>query len=245
MLARRELNAALVGAIGTYGLIDAIAGAAAWARATSRGGRRWIEAQQQIAAELRAGRMQPRKWQEEVEALAAEVDLAELLQLTDFAALKASMDFSDGQPSKRFVNFKDAGRLDYAIALFGFRRGQVITPHGHRNMVSAHLVAEGAFRVRTFDRIGDEPGAIIVKPSLDGRLEPGAVSTMSSQRDNIHWFVAERDECSTIDVIVDALEPGRDRYVIELVDPLGGERRGDGTIRAPIITWDESVAKYA
>lgn len=248
MLERREFTKAVCAALGVYALVEAAHATKALAAARSLGARQWIEEQRQVAAALSAGRLTPLGWQAAVEALAARVDLQELLRLTDFERLKAGFDFKDGMPSKRFVRFDPGSgiaELSYGLAFFGFRRGQVITPHGHRNMVSAHMVAAGAFRVRNFDRLRDEPDALIIRPTVDERIASGRVSTMSSQRNNIHWFVAEADDSATLDVIVDALEPGRDPYTIDLVDPDGGRPLGDGTIRAPLIDWKASVAKYA
>ena len=248
MLGRREFTKSLCAAAGVYALLGAARAAGALAKSDSLNGRRWIEEQQQIAADLAAGRLTPLAWQEAVERLASRVDLQDLLAQADFERLKARFDFKDGMPSKQWVKFpKESGYPDLAfgLAFFGFRRGDVITPHGHRNMVSAHMVAAGAFRARNFDRVRDEPGALVIRPTVDARIGRGSVSTMSSLRNNIHWFVAEEDESATLDVIIDALEPGRDRYTIDLVDPEGGTALGDGTIRAPLIDWNASVAKYA
>jgi hypothetical protein len=248
MLGRREFTAGTCAAIGTYALLEIARPTKALAASAAMNGRRWMEEQQQIAADLKARKLTPAGWQEAVERLASAVDLPDLLAQTDFDRLKASFDFKDGMPSKRTARRPGDGGappISYALAFFGFRRGQVITPHGHRNMVSAHMVAAGAFRVRNFDRIRDEPGALVIRPTVDARMLTGGVSTMSSQRNNIHWFVAEQDESATIDVIIDGLELGRDAYAIDLVDPEGGQRLGDGTIRAPLIDWDASVAKYA
>jgi hypothetical protein len=77
-------------------------------------------------------------------------------------------------------------------------------------------------------------------------MSVGETSTMSSERQNIHWFVAEADNSATLDVIIDNLDPqAPEPYVIDLVDPAGGARLGDATIRAPRISWGQSVAKYA
>lgn len=243
MIARREFCAAL----SVYALIEAVTGSGALAARPSRSAKQWLDGQRRIALALKQGRLEPREWQAAIAALAAGVDLRELLDQTDFTRLRASFDFADGQPSKRFVRFAGQPETHYAYALayFGFRRGQVITPHGHRNMVSAHMPVAGRFRVRTFDRLGDAPGGLRIRPSGDHLLGPGRVSSMSSQKDNIHWFVAEDDDSATLDVIIDGLMPGSPAYTIDLVDPLGGRREHDGTLFAPFISWPESVAKYA
>ena len=43
------------------------------------------------------------------------------------------------------------------IRFFGMRKGGAIIPHVHNNMVSSHLVIDGQFHARTFDRMVDLP----------------------------------------------------------------------------------------
>lgn len=244
MIERRAMLTGLT----ALALVEAVGGARALAARPSLSARRWLDQQEAIARELRAGRLAAVDWQSAVERLGTTVDRAELLAQTDFERLRAAFDFKDGLPAKRFVRFPEANspKLSYGLAFFGFRKGQVITPHGHRNMVSAHMAVAGAFHVRTFDRLRDEAQALILRPATDGRLGVGDSSTMSSARNNIHWFVAEADHSATLDVIIDNLDPtAPEPYAIDLVDPLGGERLGDGTIRAPRLSWDQSVARYA
>jgi len=246
-----ERRSLLVGtaALAAWALVEAVAGARALAAGPSMSARRWLAEQEAVAQGLRSRSLRPAAWQDSVERLGAEVDHAELLAQTDFARLRAGFDFKDGQPSKRFVSFPDdAGypKFSYGLAFFGFRKGQVITPHGHRNMVSAHMAVAGCFRARTFDRLRDEDHALILQPATDTRMRVGASSTMSSERHNIHWFVAEADDSATLDLIIDNLDPAApERYAIDLVDPAGGERLGDGTIRAPRIDWAQSLARYS
>ena len=248
MIERRSLLAG-TGALAAWALVEAVAGTRALAATPSMSARRWLDEQEAIAQALRAGSLRPSAWQDAVERLGAEVDRSELLAQTDFARLRAGFDFKDGQPAKRFVSFpKDAGipKLSYGLAIFGFRRGQVITPHGHRNMVSAHMAVAGSFRARTFDRLRDEDAALILRPATDTRMRLGDSSTMSRERHNIHWFVAEADDSATLDVIIDNLDPASpERYAIDLVDPAGGQRLGDGSIRAPRIDWAQSLARYS
>jgi hypothetical protein len=248
MIARRSMLTATAAFTG-FALLEAVGATKAMAPRPSISARRWLSAQEAIAADLRGGRLRPVAWQAAVEQLGAEVDRAELLAQTDFDRLRATFDFNDGMPAKRFVKFPnepDGPKLSYGLAFFGFRKGQVITPHGHRHMVSAHMSVAGTFRARTFDRLRDEPGALILRPTFDGPLQTGGVSTMSTDRHNVHWFVAEADGSATLDVIIDGLGPSAaEPYVIDLVDPLGGKSLGDGTVRAPLIGWDESIARYA
>jgi len=208
----------------------------------------WIDAQQDIAEGLAQGRLSGRQWALEVERLAGEIDVAELMAAVDKARVRTAGPPFHNDPQKRFVRFLDEQgeprRLAYGAALFDFAPHNVITPHGHRHMVSAHLVVAGRFRVRNFDRLGDEPGAMRLRPTRDYVAGPGQVSTMCSERDNIHWFVPQGGPARTFDVLVSGLDPGRPDHLIEAVDPVRARRAGDGSLIAPIIDFETSSRLY-
>jgi hypothetical protein len=220
------------------------------AAAPSGGGRvrRWIDAQQDIAEGLAQGRLTGRQWSLEVEGLAREIDVVELMAAVNRGEIRSAGAPFHNDPQKRFVRFLDeAGRprrLAYGAALFDFAPNNVVTPHGHRNMVSAHLVVAGRFRVRNFDRIGDEPGAMRLRPTRDYVAGPGQVSTMCPERDNIHWFVPKGGPARTFDVLVSGLDPGRPDHLIEAVDPVRARRADDGSLIAPIIDFESSSRLY-
>ncbi len=210
--------------------------------------RRWIGAQQDIAEGLALGRLTGRQWALEVERLAGEIDVAELMAAVERAEIRSAGAPFHNDPQKRFVRFLDEQgrprRLAYGAALFDFAPHNVVTPHGHRNMVSAHLVVAGRFRVRNFDRLGDEPGAIRLRPTRDYVAVPGQVSTMCSERDNIHWFVPQGGPGRTFDVLVSGLDPAAPDHVVEAVDPVRARRSDDGSLIAPIIDFESSSRLY-
>ena len=222
--------------------------ARAFAPAGDTRARRWIEGQQDIAEALAAGRIGGLAWATEVERLAAEIDPAELMALVRRSSVLPAPTASHNDPQKRYVRFLDeAGqprRLAYGVALFEFAPRNVITPHGHQHMVSAHMVVEGRFRVRNFDRVGDEEGAMLVRPTRDYVVDHGHVSTMCDERDNIHWFVPQGGPATTFDVVISGLTPGAPDHVIQAIDPQRAARRQDGTLRAPLIDFAESSRRY-
>ena len=127
------------------------------ARAATRSGRGtdgWITRQHEIAVALARGEIAPGQWRAEVESLAGSVDVPQLMADLARADTRFIGRALPSYPIKRTIRFRDATgarrRLRYGVALFTFDRRNVVTPHAHRNMVSAHLVVEGAFRVRTF-----------------------------------------------------------------------------------------------
>jgi hypothetical protein len=243
LLTRRDGLHALLASFATYALIGE-------ARAGRPKGNvaRWIDEQQHLAQALAGGRIKGSEWSAGVERLAAGIDVAELMASLSSAQVRPAPAPTGNDPQKRWVRFLDdqgqPRKLGYGVALFEFQPGNVITPHGHRHMVSAHMVVNGAFRVRNFDRVGDEDGAMLIRPTRDYVARTGAVSTMCSERDNVHWFVPQGGPAATFDVIIDGLNPGQPDYDIKAVDVLGGERLPDGLIRAPIIGFEEASLRY-
>lgn len=231
-----------------YALLAEI-GAAHATPASRLAASRWIDHQQEIAVALSRGQMPPARWRAEVAALARTVDVAQLMAEVGRAWSRPAGRALPSYPVKRAIRFRDETgkrrKLRYAVALFTFDRRNVVTPHAHRNMVSAHLVVDGAFRVRNFDRIRDEDGAIVIRPSVDETIRVGDVSTIGPTRDNIHWFVPRSDRAATLDVIVSGLDPGEPRYRVEAVDPVRGTRLPDGTLRAPILGFEAASRFYS
>jgi hypothetical protein len=210
--------------------------------------RDWIERQGELARALKAGQVTPLQWMAEAERLAGEIEVAELMAELDKAQITQQALLPTNDPRKSSIRFLDADgaprKLGYGAALFAFQPHNVITPHGHRHMVSSHLVVDGAFRVRNFDRLGDEEGAMIVRPTRDYIAKTGQLSAMTPDRDNIHWFVPEGGKAMTFDVIISGIDPGEADYDIEAIDPLGGIVRGDGTILAPKMSFEDASQKY-
>lgn len=210
--------------------------------------RSWVERQEEIARALSLGQMTPLSWMTEVERLAFEIDLDELLALVSRSRVTPAGDANHNDPKKRYIRFLDEQgeprRLTYGAAFFDFSPANVVTPHGHKHMVSAHMVVNGRFRVRNFDRLRDEGEAMVIRPTRDYVAHRGMISAMSSQRDNIHWFVPVDGPATTFDVVISGIDPGAPEYEIRAIDPLGGRRMGDGTILAPIMSFADSSARY-
>jgi len=244
-LTRRGQLTAMIAAFAGYVLAAELAAARPGRRMAARD---WIDRQDEIARALKRGTLSPRAWMDAVVGLAGEIDVAELMASLDQARVTAAAMPPTNDPQKRHVRFLDADgaprKLAYGAALFDFAPHNVITPHGHRHMASAHLVVAGAFRVRNFDRVRDEPGAMVIRPTRDFRARTGTLSTMSPDRDNIHWFVPDGGPARTFDLVISGLDAGAPDYEIQAIDPLGGRRLADGTIRAPIMSFEAASARY-
>lgn len=210
--------------------------------------RRWLALQTELAQGLARGAIDQVSWHRGVNELSAQVDLESLAHELRRARIKDAAPPFGHDPQKRFVTIlgeaEQAIKLGYGLAIFDFGPDSVITPHAHRNMASAHMVVDGIVRVRTFDRIKDEKDFLVLRPTQDVLAEPGHATAMTTQKDNVHWFAPRSQRAMTIDVIIDGLEKGQDRYRIEPVDPLRGTRLPDGDIRAPMISFERSMQLY-
>jgi hypothetical protein len=233
-------------AFSVYALVAELAHANSAPRGLSA--RRWLSLQSDLARGLASGKISQVEWHRDVNELSRQVDLESLAHELRRARVKdAGLPFGH-DPQKRFVTVLGEDerpiKLGYGLAIFDFGAESVITPHAHRHMASAHMVIDGVVRVRTFDRVRDEENFVVLRPTSDVLAEPGHAAAMTSLRDNVHWFAPRSKRAMTIDVIIDGLDKGKDRYLIEPVDPLRGTKLADGSIRAPLISFEQSMERY-
>jgi len=218
--------------------------------------RRWALGVHTRYLDLRSRRLSPTQWQEAMTELAGMIDLSDLLEGLDVERLISGMAYPDDRAAIAPVHLPEIEGLPgrgrgWSAKIFGLARGRAIVPHAHNDMVSAHLVISGRFRVRTFGRLyaREEPGRLCLRPSIDTELGPGSLLTMSDDRDNIHWLVAQTDTAHTLDVPITDLGSDRvygnsaNRYSMIFVDP-SSPLRGDGTVSAPILAAEEALARF-
>ncbi|MDI1429723.1 hypothetical protein [Polyangium sorediatum] len=214
----------------------------------SAAGRRSAENVFQAAREasqaLAAGRVSPATWQDLVEhafrgaspeEIARAIDVESLVARAPAAIRGAAVvPFSPPLP-------EDEGPR-IVTKLFVLRAGRANPPHAHDNMVSMHYVLRGRFRVRHYDRVRDEPGGIVLRPTIDRILGPGEATSISDARDNVHWHVAETDG-----VLLDVLcaDLGSQPTDTHLVDPVHAEPLEGGLLRAPrFSTVGEALERF-
>jgi len=220
----------------------------------------WARGLADLNRALAAGRIELTEWQDQIAVLDSGIDLASLHSYLDFDRLTAAMTFPEKLAQTADPKFPDRINVDgierhWFIRFFGMRQGGAIIPHVHNNMVSAHLVMDGQFHGRTFDREADmqDPAGefVMLRPKLDDTLRAGQMITMSDDRDNCHWLVAEADRSFTFDVGVLALSKTRlytlpaNEYSMIFVDPTAEAQDGYGLVRAPVISFKECAAKFA
>lgn len=243
---RRQFLTTLTG-FSTYALLGEFS---AQARSVSDPSiRAWLKRQDELAKALAQGHIQAQTWHDAVNGMAREVDVERLaFELRGADQRSAGTPFGH-DPQKRYLSFKnelgETEHFKFGTAIFSFDEHSVITPHAHRHMVSAHMVIEGKVRIRTYDRLRDDGDALILKPSGDVVAEPGHAAAMCDAKDNVHWFTPKTGQAMTFDIIIDGLDTGQDSYLIQPVDPLRATRLADGSLRAPLLTFAESMERYS
>src|SRR5262249_46106787 len=143
---------------------------------------RWIARQDEMARALAKGEMTPIAWGWEVQRLAQELDVEQLrAEIARARSAPAGEPFMR-DPVKRNVHFVDEHgepkHVAYGAATFSFTPANVITPHAHKHMASAHMVIEGRVRIRTFDRVRDDGDGLVIRPSGDRVATVGEAAAM-------------------------------------------------------------------
>ena len=105
-------------------------------------------------------------------------------------------------------------------------------PHGHQNMATMHMVLAGEAQALHYDRVASDGDYLIIKPVSDQLAKPGHASTVSDESTNIHWFKTVSDTVFMFNIGVFEIDPKKPFTGREYVDPLRGEKIGDGAIRA-------------
>ena len=206
----------------------------------------WAVDLNEICGDLKSSRIGQRRWQEEIEKLFGRIELSELLEFIDFEKLTRRFEFPDLGVNTRPVNFPKIKELPaktvFIKKIFGMSQGRAIIPHGHSNMASAHLVLKGGFELRHFEKIRSEKNHLIVRPTIDKAISKGNFSSISDEKDNVHWFIATSGPAFTFDVIMTDLN-GK-KYDIHNIDISDGEKLSDGAIRAKKLDVKTALKKY-
>lgn len=211
---------------------------------------RWKARLEEICHSVRSGTLSPREWQEAMQQIYAELPPEELVRFIDVDRLLAGLRY----PPERLGAVTQVPWSSESVRLFPklfvYRKGTSTPPHVHNDLVSAHWILRGEIRTRTFDRVEDLETSILLRPTRDDVLRPGALVSMSDARDNGHWFEGTSELAISFDVAISGVAPDKQyRHPAEgqnqiFVDPTLGAR-SDGTIDAPILKFKDSVQKFA
>jgi len=243
---RREFSKNILGAVTSYTLFNSIFATSSFASAVSPITRHWAIELNEYCADLKKASVSPGEWQSLTEQLFQRIQLDEILQFIDFEKLTRGFSFPDiGVKTKPVFFPRLSGLPDKTVfvkKIFGVQKGRAIIPHGHTNMASAHLVLKGNMHLRHYEKVSQEDNRLIIKPAIDKMVKPGDSSSISDERNNIHWFIASSASAFTLDIIM--LDLMGKNYDIQNLDIYEKENLGDGTMRVPILDVETALKKY-
>jgi len=240
---RREL---LIASIASYSLLRTLFTRDAFAGSVKPVTDSWLKDLNEMSLDLQAGRITPLQWQGRIEALYDRVSLEDLLARIDFAKLTRGFEYPDLGVSTKWVSFPRLDGVPETVAfhskIFGMKKDRAIIPHGHRNMVSCHYVLQGEFRVRHYDKIEEDGTHMIIEPAIDQLGRVGSHSSISEEKNNIHWLRATTDTAFTYDVLIVDLKGNK--WEVDNIDPYGAEKIAGSRLRVRKLPVAEALAKY-
>lgn len=245
---RRSFNRKMLGSILTYGLIETLYTGNLFADAVKPVIHQWMLDLSSLCADVKGRKLKDLEFQTKLEELYKKVDLAELVKLVNLEKLEAGVNYPEkGAASLGFDLGKVEGfpaRPVFGRQIFALKKGRSIVPHGHNNMCTGFVVLKGNFDGKHYDRVKDEDGYYLLKPTIHDTFKPGQCSTVSDHKDNVHWFKAESDVGFIFNIHVIGYNPENKNPIGRIyVDP-DGEKVDGGLIRAKIISSAAAHKKY-
>jgi hypothetical protein len=245
---RRRFNQQALGSLLTFSLLETLCQYDLLAEEVRPLTARWLTTVNELGRDLHGQKLEQVVWQQKVEELMAQVNLPDLLALIDFDRLTANVNYSErGERSLRFSFPKVEGipsELSFGKQIFALKQGRSVVPHGHNNMATAFLILKGDLRGRHYDRVRDEPGHMIIRPTIDRKFVPGECSTVSDYKNNVHWFEALTESAFIFNLHVMDVNPTSKLTTGRVyIDPQG-ETIAGGLRRARLINFREANQLY-
>jgi len=248
-ISRRNFTRQTLNSLLTLSLVGTLTRENLLAKSIDRITRSWLVEVEEISRAMKSGQAKQTEWQRKIAEVFRRVELPDLLRSVDFDRVSKKIKFpDDGEgviPVKPMRPKEAPDELECSTYIYGLKKGRAIAPHCHRNMTSMHMLIGGQIHAWHFDRLADEPKHLIIRPTLDRALAMGESSTTSDDKDNVHWFKATSDVAFTFNLAVFEIDrsapfSGRQYYL----DPAGGEKLGDGSLRVRHLTSQEAHRLY-
>jgi hypothetical protein len=243
---RREFTKGILATVASYALIETLFATNAFSQTIKPLTNYWAIRLNEFCSDLKKQTITPIEWQNQIESLYHEIPLGDILKFIDFENLKKGFEYPDLGVNTKPVKFPQLEGLPeqtvFVKKIFGMKKDRAIIPHGHNNMSSAHLILNGEMHLRHYEKISQEKQHLTIKPSIDKIIKTGESSSISDEKDNVHWFLANSETAYTFDVIM--LDLKGKRYDIINIDIFEKQELSDGTIRVPILDVETALKKY-
>jgi hypothetical protein len=248
-MSRRNFTSQMLHSLLTISLVETLSQGKMLGKSIDRIAGHWLAEVEEVSLAVKNGQAKQIEWQQKVQEIFMRVALPDFLRSIDFDRVSKKIEFPDDREG--LISVKPSRprglpkELEFETNIYGLKKGRAIAPHCHRNMTSMHMLIGGQIHAWHFDRLADEPEHLIINPTLDRALAMGEASTVSDDKNNVHWFKATSDVAFTFNLAVYDINPamkfsGRQFYL----DPTGGEKLGDGSLRVRHLTSQEAYKLY-
>jgi hypothetical protein len=217
----------------------------ALARSADEGVAAWLEELNALSARVSKAGLSQAEWRKEAESLFARLDLAALRKEIDFERPVAGFTYPEQGGAGATLTLPGlSAPLAFGAQLMALKKGRALVPHGHDNMLTAHILLEGKVHGRTYDRVADEKKHLQIQPVADREFGPGEITTISDAKENVHWFIAASEPVYIFNTYVLDVRSRSDlaRGMVFL-DP-EGEALGGGVIRARRLDMSAAFRKF-
>lgn len=235
-LTRREFSVATLGSLMSYSLLETLFHRDAFGDEIKPEAIKWLANVNNLASDVKNQKLPQVEWQKQVEALFQKIDVAEVLRLIDFESLTKDLKIVDNGANSLRPKFPKVEGLptEYVFGrqVFAMKKGRSVVPHGHNNMATSFLILKGDLRGRLYDRIQDEESHILIKPTVDRAFKAGEASSISDDKDNVHWFQALSDTAFIFNIHVLDVRPSKGDSTGRIYLDPNGEKLAGGIIRA-------------
>ncbi len=243
---RREFTKGILTTVTSFALIDSLFAFNAIGKDIKPITDHWAIKLNEYCSDLETDSITTIQWQQKIEELYAKIELEEIIKFIDFDNLIKGFEYPDLGVSTKPVKFPKLNGLPektlFVKKIFGMKKDRAIIPHGHSNMASAHLILNGEMHLRHYEKIQQDGQNLIIKPSIDRVVKVGESSSISDEKDNVHWFIANTETAFTFDVIM--LDLNGKSYDILNLDIYKSEDLKNGTLKVPILDVQTALKRY-
>jgi hypothetical protein len=218
-LSRRNFNTNLLSSLFAFSLVETLCGNELLAKPIHAIAKDWLVEVEDASQAMRKQKLAQSEWQSKIAEIFARVEPKDLLRAIDFDRLRKKLKLVGTHEA--IIEVGTAHRkglpdeLSFDVMIYGMKKGAVIPPHCHRNMTSMHMPIGGALHGWHFDRVADEAEYLIIQPTMDKALTIGEVTTISDEKDNVHWFQPTGEVAYTFNIAV---------YRIDRAQKFGGRQ---------------------
>jgi hypothetical protein len=242
---RRQVNKHMLQLLSGFLLVDTALGTKSLSAAVKPIITDWATELNTYCLDLYSDRISQQIWQQQVAQLFNHIPLSDIVAYIDFEKLKKGIELPDLGVNARTIPFPEIDELPktvYFQKIFGLKKDRAIIPHGHSNMVSSHVVLQGDFHLRHYDKINQEGEFLTIQPSQERIIHAGDHSSISDSTDNIHWFIAKSHAAYTFDVIL--INLNEEAYDIHNLDMDTATDIGNGHLRVKEMDVETALKKY-